>query len=272
MKSFKQYIKEQNKEAVITFLKINPPTALHEKLLESVKDYASSGQYFAYTNQSHDSKKNPLQYEQKVKYARKMFPKHARNIILDHNINNIQDALVSLYEQGFNKVTLIVPDDRFVEYKKVTTMYNGKESRSGYYMFENGVKVVSADIRDPDGDDVSGASASKVRAAAANNDFQIFSNSVPTTFKENRELFNDIRKGLGLNESYQFREHVEFSPVSQEREAYVSGTLFKEGTQVVIKETQEVGEVSRCGSNYVLVKLENKTVRKWLTDIEELGE
>ncbi len=271
MKSFKQYIIEQKREAVISFMKFNPPTSLHEKIMDTVKEYADDRQYFIYTNKSHDSKKNPLLYEQKIKYARKMFPKHGRNIIMDENINNITDALVSLYEKGYNKVTVVVPDDLFVEYKTLTNMYNGKQGRSGYYMFESGVKIVSVNGRDPDSENVSGASSSKVRAAAANNDFQLFSSAIPSTFKEQRELFNDIRTGLGLTESYKFREHVEFAPVSEQREAYVQGNLFEEGNQIVIKETEEVGEIVRCGSNYVIVKLyEGKVVRKWITDIEKL--
>ena len=52
--------------------------------------------------------------------------------------------------------------------------------------------VLSGGSRDPDADDVSGMSASKLRSHAAEGDFNAFSRGVPNTLKtmQKRELYN----------------------------------------------------------------------------------
>jgi len=91
-KSFTQYITEAKKEITFTFGRLNPPTVGHGKLLDSVARVASGGLYRVYVSQSQDRKKNPLDYRTKVKYIRKMFPKHARSVIMDKDIKRISST------------------------------------------------------------------------------------------------------------------------------------------------------------------------------------
>ena len=273
MKGFADYITEATKEVTFTFGRFNPPTTGHEKLLDAVSKVARGGKYVVYASQSTDTKKNPLDYATKVKYMRKMYPRHARSIILDKKVRNIFDILVKLYDQGVNVVNLVVGSDRVPEFTALVNKYNGVKGRHGFYNFESGINVISAGERDPDADDVSGMSASKMRAAAAANDFAGFSKGLPKGFKEGEKLFNDVRKGMGLKESYDFREHIQLETVSDTREAYVAGELFNEGDVVVIKESDEVGQVIMRGSNYVLVEMaDGKKLRKWLDDVEIIQE
>lgn len=272
-KGFAEYVTEATKEITFTFGRFNPPTTGHEKLLDKVAQVARGGKYVVYASQSTDPKKNPLDYETKVKYMRKMYPRHARSIVLDKNVRMVFDILTKLYDQGYNKVNMVVGSDRVKEFEVLTNKYNNTKGRHGFYNFEGGVNIVSAGDRDPDADDVSGMSASKMRAAAEANDFALFSKGLPRGFKEGQALFNDVRKGMGLKESYNYREHVEFSPISEEREAYIQGELFAEGDVVVIKENDEVGQVIMLGANYVLVEMaDGKKLRKWLTDVEKIEE
>ena len=272
-KSFTQYITEAKKEITFTFGRLNPPTVGHGKLLDSVARVASGGIYRIYVSQSQDSKKNPLDYRTKVKYIRKMFPKHARSVIMDRDIKNIFDILVKLYEEGYTQVNLVVGSDRVGQFEKLTDMYNGKKARHGFYNFQGGVNVISAGERDPDAEGVSGMSASKLRQAAAANDLQSFMKGMPSGFNDAKDLFNDVRKGMGLNESHDFRSHIQLQPVSEEREAYVSGDLFNEGDSVVITKTEEVGTIAFLGANYVVVETaEGKKFRKWISDVERLDE
>jgi len=272
-KSFTQYITEAKKEITFTFGRINPPTVGHGKLLDSVARVASGGIYRIYVSQSQDSKKNPLDYRTKVKYIRKMFPKHARSVIMNRDIKNIFDILVKLYEEGYTQVNLVVGSDRVGQFEKLTDMYNGKKARHGFYNFQGGVNVISAGERDPDAEGVSGMSASKLRQAAAANDLQTFMKGMPSGFSDAKDLFNDVRKGMGLNESHDFRRHIQLQPVSEEREAYASGDLFNEGDSVVITKTEEVGAIAFLGANYVIVETaEGKKYRKWLSDVERLDE
>lgn len=79
-----------------------------------------------------------------------------------------------------------------------------------------------------------------------------------------------VRKGMGLKETYEYRQHIQLAPVSEEREAYIKGDLFAEGDLVVVKENDQIGTVLFCGSNYVLVEMNGGKFRKWLGDVERL--
>lgn len=273
MKHFKEYLKEATGHITFTFGRFNPPTVGHEKLITKVHE-VSKGAYRIYASQSSDPKKNPLSYTDKIKFMRKMFPRHARNIISDTKIKTAFDALDSLYEQGYRQVTFVVGSDRVEEFEKTLNKYNGeKRTNGGFYNFEGGVQVVSAGERDPDADDVSGMSASKMRAAAKDNNFELFAKGLPSGFREAQKLFNAVRSGMGLKESYNFRQHIQLPTVSREREAYVNGELFQVGDVVEIKESKDIGQIKVLGSNYVIIETyEGKKQRKWLKDVVRIEE
>ena len=265
-------MKEATGHVTFTFGRFNPPTVGHEKLIDKVHSI-SKGTYRIYASQSHDAKKNPLDYTTKIKFMRKMFPRHARNIIADVKIKTAFDALDSLYAQGYRQVTFVVGSDRVEEFDKTLNKYNGEKRATGFYNFEGGVQVVSAGERDPDAEDVSGMSASKMRAAAGDNNFELFAKGLPSGFKEAQKLFNAVRAGMGLKESYNFRQHIQLPTLSKEREAYVNGDLFKVGDVIEIKESKELGQIQRLGSNYVIIETYNgNKQRKWLKDVIKVEE
>ncbi len=271
-KSFGEYVTEATKEITFSFGRFNPPTVGHEKLMDAAAKVARGSKYMVYPSQTKDSKKNPLDHSTKVKYMRKMFPRHARAVQLDKSVKNVFDILVKLYDQGFNRVNMVVGSDRVSEFEALIGKYNAVKGRHGFYNFEGGVNVISAGERDPDSEGVSGMSASKMRAAAQANDFSLFVKGLPKGFKDDKELFNDLRTAMGLKESHDFRQHIQLQTVSNEREAYIQGDLFAVGDEVVIKESEEVGTVVMLGSNYVLVESGGKKLRKWLDAVEKLQE
>lgn len=270
MKSFSQYITEETKEIVFTFGRFNPPTVGHEKLINKVASLASGNNYRIYASKSQDPKKNPLDFNTKIKTMRKMFPKHGRNIMSDKDVRNALDILVKLYDQGFTKVTMVVGSDRVNEFSALTNKYNGVKSRHGMYNFEDGINVVSAGERDPDSDDVSGMSASKMRAAASANDFASFSKGLPATFKGSKELFDALRKSMGIKEAAEFKNHVQLEPVSELREAYIKQRIFEEGEIVVITAKGIVGKITKLGANYLVVESKGETWRCWLDQVSKL--
>lgn len=271
-KSFGQFISEETKEVTFGWGRYNPPTNGHEKLFDTIKKVARGGQFRIYASKSNDPKKNPLNFKTKIKFLRKMFPKYARNIMGDNDIRTVFDIVTKLYDQGFRKCTMVVGEDRLTEFESLLNKYNNVEGRHGFYNFEGGVRVVSAGERDPDSDDVSGMSASKLRAAAYANDLEAFSKGMPSGFKDTIDLFNALRKGMGLKESYNHRKHIELKPVSEEREKFVEGNLFKEGDEVVLKQTNDIGTISRCGTNFLVVEFGEWKKRVWLDDVEHLEE
>jgi len=268
IKSFSDFLTEDTKEISFVFGRFNPPTNGHEKLFNHLKKIARSGSYRIYASKSVDETKNPLEFKEKIKFLRKMFPKHARSVMGDSDVRNVLDIAVKLYDQGFTKVTMVAGSDRVREFDILLNKYNGVDAKHGFYNFEGAINVVSAGERDPDAEGVRGMSASKMRAAAQQNDLKSFAKGLPSKFNASTELFNAVRKGMGLKESHSFRKHVELPPVSETREDYVEGSLFKVGDIVRIKESQEIGEIVVCGSNYVMVESESIKKRYWLDAVE----
>ena len=272
--SFKQYLVEEQREVFFTFGRMNPPTIGHGKLMNVMSTKSGKNPYKIYVSQSQDAKKNPLTYEQKIKHLRKMFPKHARSIILDKKARNVFEVATSLYDQGFNKITMVVGADRITEFQTLLNKYNGVKARHGFYNFEK-ISIVSAGERDPDSEGIEGMSASKQRENAKNNDFTTFAQGVPNTMssKDAKRLFNDVRSGMGLKEMTQFKNHIELEPVSEMREKFVEGGLFNKNDYVVVKETGDIGCISRLGTNYLILDMDNGSfARKWIEDVELLDE
>ena len=256
IQSFKQFKEATEKGVVFTFGRFNPPTTGHEKLMKKVTSLAKGNDYKIFASQSNDAKKNPLGYKEKVQLLRKIFPKYGRNIVYDKKIKNSLDALVYLYKQGYTKVTMVVGADRIPDFKKLLNKYNGEKSRHGYYDFSDGINIVSAGERDPDSDDVSGMSASKMRAAAQSGDFKSFAKGLPDNYGDKIGVFNLLRSRMGLKEMTNFRTHIELATTDL-REKYVAGEVFNEGDEF-LNEHGNVLVVLERKSNFIIGSDENK--------------
>jgi len=185
-------------KAVITFGRMNPPTIGHEKLVNKILSTAISekGTPLVYLSKTQDAKKNPLTYDQKIKYAQTFFGKR---LVVKSNAKTIIQVSQEIQKDGYKDLVLVVGSDRVKEFETLLNKYNGKD-----YTF-NSIKVVSAGDRDPDSDDVSGMSASKIRAAAAEGDLDLFTKGIPTRNDRIKlSLYNDVRKGLNVSESLNF--------------------------------------------------------------------
>lgn len=175
---------------VFSFGRMNPPTIGHEKLVDKVRSVArlESGDPFVYLSHSQDKKKNPLEYMDKIKLAQSAFGK----VIVRSKSNTIIKIMQEL-EKKYSDVILVVGSDRVEGMRDLLEKYNGKD-----YNF-NSIKVVSAGERDPDADDVSGMSASKMRALAADEDIKQFTKGLPSRLQSKAQMVMDlIRKGMKL--------------------------------------------------------------------------
>jgi len=271
--SFKNYLVEEEKTVYFTFGRMNPPTIGHEKLLDAISKAAGSNPYKIYLSQSQDEDKNPLGYKEKVKIARKMFPRHARNILVDKGAKNLLEVASKLYESGFKNIVGVVGSDRIREFDTRIKKYNGVKGRHGFYNFEK-ITIISAGDRDPDADGATGMSASKMRAAAKDNDFSTFSQGLPRAVKnaDAKKIYNSVRSGMGLSEQTNFKNKIQLEPISDVRESYMDGKLFKAGDEVVVKESGLVAKIKHLGANYVIIETNGETYRKWLTDVEKINE
>ena len=271
--SFKNYLVEEEKTVYFTFGRMNPPTIGHEKLLDAISKAAGSNPYKIYLSQSQDEDKNPLGYKEKVKIARKMFPRHARNILVDKGAKNLLEVASKLYESGFKNIVGVVGSDRIREFDTRIKKYNGVKGRHGFYNFEK-ITIISAGDRDPDADGAAGMSASKMRAAAKDNDFSTFSQGLPRAVKnaDAKKIYNSVRSGMGLSEQTNFKNKIQLEPISDVRESYMDGKLFKAGDEVVVKESGLVAKIKHLGANYVIIETNGESYRKWLTDVEKINE
>jgi hypothetical protein len=269
--SFRNYLVEEEKTVYFTFGRMNPPTIGHEKLLNMLARKAGRNPYRVFLSQTQDAKKNPLVYNQKVKIARKMFPKHARSIMADKKVKTVFHAMQKLYDEGYKNVIMVVGQDRVREFDILLNKYNGKKGPHGVYSFSR-IDVVSAGSRDPDSEGVEGMSASKVRKAAADKDFTAFSQGLPKTVSnmDAKKIYNMIRSGMGLKEQLEFKNHIQLETISEVREDYINGDLFQPGDVVIIRESDEMGVIKHLGSNYVIVESNGKEYRKWLEAVEKV--
>ncbi len=267
--SFKHYLIEEEKTVFFTFGRMNPPTTGHEKLMNELSKKSGSNPYKVYLSQSTDKKKNPLDFKYKVKTVRKFFPKHARSVMLNKKVKNVFDAVTEMYNDGFKNITMVVGSDRINEFNTLLKKYNGVKGRHGLYNF-NKINVISAGDRDPDADDISGMSASKMRSLANEGDFTQFSQGLPRNVSnaDAKKVYNEVRKGMGLKEQIDYFNKLHFEPVSEKREAYVKGNLFNIGDHVTVVGSDELASVTSLGSNYVIIESNGKLYRKWLSDIE----
>ena len=266
--SFKEhYLEEAAAETVtLNWGRFNPPTIGHEKLLD-VSHSKGSGVHRIYATQTSGNKKNPLEWKTKVKYMRKVFPKHARAILMDKKVKTIFDALVIAHNDGFKNLELVVGSDRVGEFEKLINTYNGKKGKHGFYDFKE-IKIINAGERDPDADGAEGMSASKMRDAASKNDLVAFTQGLPKKFRDAEGLMNAVRSGMGLKEEKSFRQDIKLKKASNLREKFVAGKLFNVKDSVVSKDGQE-GVIDTLGANHVKVKLKGDGMFKnfWLSDI-----
>jgi len=201
MKTYYKFLREaKDRPAVFSFGRFNPPTTGHAKLAERLSKVArtAGGDPMIFTSHSNDKKKNPLPHKVKVKYLRKFFGKKIG--VPDVSARTVFDIAVALYNQGYRDIYMVVGSDRIREFDTLLKKYNSVKGRHGFYKFNN-IEVVSAGERDADADDVSGMSASKMRAAAEKGDFDSFKDGVPTrNAREAQQLYKDVRKGMGIAE------------------------------------------------------------------------
>ena len=213
-KSYEQFIKEtRGTTAVFTFGRFNPPTIGHEKLLNVVASTATKAkaESFVYTSHTQDAKKNPLSNDQKIVFMKMMFPKH-RNSFVKTEAKTALHALSEIHKTGkFSKVIMIVGSDRVREFDNLLNKYNEIESKHGYYRFKD-IDVISAGERDPDAEGATGMSASKMRAAVAEGNYDLFKMGIPSGVSEKdcHTLYSAVAKGMKIKEE-KIREDWEFA-------------------------------------------------------------
>lgn len=188
------------KKVVMIFGRFNPPTTGHKLLVDKSFKLAKKlgAEHAIFTSKTNDAKKNPLSVNDKIKYMKLSFPKHSKHIHHPDDIGTRSPAevLEMLSEKGYDEVYFMVGSDRVKSFEGMTKSMQDK----GYTKFKK-IEIISAGERDPDADDVSGMSASKMRKFVLDDDFESFSQGTSMKRKEAKNMFDDIKKGMKLNEN-----------------------------------------------------------------------
>ena len=176
-------------KVVFTFGRMNPPTIGHQKLVDKVDAIAKKEKAPAriYLSHTQNNKKDPLNYAEKIRFARKAFGKTA----FQSKSKTIFQIMAEL-DKDFDEVIMVVGSDRVTEFNGLLQKYNGKN-----YDFDS-IKVVSAGARDPDATGVEGMSASKLRAIAVEGDFDTFKSGLAKKLSDRdaKDIYDTIRSVL----------------------------------------------------------------------------
>lgn len=198
MKSFKTIVEEQQKKLTMLFGRMNPPTKGHEENVEGLKQTAEreKSDHLVIASHSQDAKKNPLSPDTKLKHLKRSFPN--TNIITSSREKpTIMHHASDAHDKGYTHLHVIAGADRVDEYRRLLNHYNGTEGRHGYYNFKK-ITVSSS------GERTKGVSGTDMRNHAQNNDYKSFKSNLSSNMQKNdkhaKELFNDVRKGMGLHE------------------------------------------------------------------------
>jgi nicotinic acid mononucleotide adenylyltransferase/predicted nucleotidyltransferase len=255
---------DKSKKLIFAFGRFNPPTTGHAKLMREVIIQArkNNANHIVYASASQDKRSNPLDVRTKVQFMKKMFPQ-----------NKIQAAggtqrtfmeILKFYNRMYGEIVMIAGSDRINEFQKLADKYNGKD-----YNYKS-IKVVSSGERDPDAEGVAGMSASKMREMAKNDDYRSFKKGVVgLNDSDTRKLFNAVRKGMDIRESYvgKFTDFVN----NDIREEYHQERIFNVG-DMVEHMNGDKGMVVRRGSNYVSYETDGLIKKAWLYDLQPLDE
>lgn len=178
------------KHAVATFGRMNPPTIGHQKLVDHVKKLASDkgADAHVFLSHSHDSKKNPLEYNHKLKLAKHAFGDSVKHIPKEHaHLLGVAKHL----DGKADHLHVVVGSDRVEEAKKKLSAYNGKD-----YHYKS-ITVHSAGERDPDASDASGMSASKMRQHAKDGNHAAFKSGLPENLRGKSKEIMHATSGKG---------------------------------------------------------------------------
>jgi hypothetical protein len=212
----KELFEAKNDSVVFAFGRYNPPTLGHEAVFQTVINTARTkgAEHTIFISATQKPKTDPLSFQYKLDYLKKTYT--GVNFNGDDTIRTIVQSLQELMSRGYKNVTMVAGSDRANEFKSFLNQYNNKPDRKGNIPFQfDSIDVVSSGERDPDGEGISGISASAARSAAALGDQAAFMKMVNAKF--GAELYRELRKSIGVKEQVATNTEKLYNEVMPER-------------------------------------------------------
>ena len=172
---------------VIGWGRMNPVTNGHQLVVDTLKSVArkANADPFLYISHTTGNAKNPLTYEQKIKWVSKAFG----DIAVKSSHRNIKDVLREMDGKYDNLIFVVGKDE-----------ISGFKAALGHFKLRfKDIKIVSSGERDDNASGPAGISATKLRQFAADGDLKSFASGLPRRIvKDAKKVMADVRKGLGV--------------------------------------------------------------------------
>jgi FAD synthase len=170
---------------VWTIGRFNPMTRGHEENIKFAESYAkkNNADFMLFTTTSHDSKKNPLTFEDKIAYLKRLMQVPVSD---DAKLKTPFQILEKLGKK-YPKVTFIVGEDRVEEFEKQMSKYTEQWGITDF-------KVVKS------GNRTEGVSGTAMRNFVSLNKFKEFKDNLPSTATDSdaKELFDLVKQGMKI--------------------------------------------------------------------------
>jgi len=177
--------------AIFSFGRYNPPTVAHDALFKQMcydsQVFRCSDVYF-FVSQTQDKKRNPLSYQFKLDYLRKVYPQ--LNFIQDETIKTPFDAVCYLGKKGFEYLTFYVGSDR-VEDFRIQKYINHPDLEKRIPTVQQLTIVQFGENRKNNN-----LSSTAAREAAKVGDFYLFSSLVVGSVDQKLELYSRVIEGM----------------------------------------------------------------------------
>lgn len=196
---FNMKVDPEDNPLVLTWGRMNPATAGHEKVVRKADDVARriGAKQKIVLSRTQGDKKNPLTPAEKLKWAKHLFP--GKDVSLaGENDGTLIAQLQHAYNSGVRDLTMVAGSDKVDTYARILNKYNG-EGDGKLFNFKR-VRVVNAGGRDKDSASVAGISSTKVRDAASSNNYRQFAQMLPknTSRDSRKDLFHTLRANQGM--------------------------------------------------------------------------
>lgn len=256
----------------IAYGRFNPPHIGHLQLMDTAASAAESegSDYVIIPSRTQDANKNPLDVDTKISIMRQIFPQHSERILNDPNTSTIFDVLKKAHNDGYANVRIIGGPNRIKEFEKLTNSYNGN-----LYQFDF-IEVIPVGEKDADSDKAEDFSSSRMRLAAAENDFKTFRSGMPQEIrpKDLRAIFDILRQSMGIEDNvvevWKIAPKLDWENL---RENYIQERIYQVGQLVENLNTGLVGKIIRRGTNYLIcVTEDNIMFKSWIKDVMEYTE
>tara|TARA_B100000123_G_C25740440_1_gene433687 strand:- start:3430 stop:4662 length:1233 start_codon:yes stop_codon:yes gene_type:complete len=201
----RQFFEDTDKTAAFAFGRLNPATNGHELLVEEIKKQPGDAFLFL-SDRPAKLPTDPLSAQEKLDWAQISFQGIA--------VGLAKSALIAadrLHKMGYTKLIYLEGEPKM---GKVIQAYNGQKKDLHDYNFKT-IDLVRL-TRDPDAEDATGMSASKLRQTVLDNDYEAFQAGITNNAMPQAEkMFLKLQGIMGVDSVESISEKVE-SPMPKQ--------------------------------------------------------